>query len=71
MGTLLDDNNDRIEDTILRNFFFNEDFTRKVLPFLKDDLLWYKETKSYFMREDFVNKYNNLPTKETILIELK
>ena len=51
--------------------FFNEDFTRKVLPFIKDE---------YFSNSDerilygeifkFVEKYNNLTTKDTILIEL-
>ncbi len=30
-------NNERIEITILRNFFFNEDYTRKALPFVKSD----------------------------------
>ena len=30
-------NNERIEVTILRNFFFNEDFTRKALPFVKQE----------------------------------
>ena len=27
--------NDRIENTILNSLFFNEDFTRKALPFIK------------------------------------
>jgi len=28
---------DRVERIILRNLFFNEDFTRKVLPFIKSE----------------------------------
>ena len=30
-------NNERIEITVLRNFIFNEAFTRKALPFCKED----------------------------------
>ena len=30
----LNNNNEKIELTIIRNLFFNEDYTRKVLPFL-------------------------------------
>jgi archaellum biogenesis ATPase FlaH len=61
----------RIEKTILTNLFYNEDFTRKTLPFIKafyfskrDEVLLYEEINK------FVEKYKNLPTKEAILIEL-
>ena len=30
---------DRIERIILRNLFYNEDFTRKALPFIKSEFL--------------------------------
>ena len=65
-------NNERIEVTILRNLIFNEDFTRKALPFLKDDYFSNAIERNLF-REifDFVNKYKNLPTKEAVVIELK
>ena len=29
--------NERFELTLLRNLIFNEEFTRKALPFLKED----------------------------------
>jgi len=63
--------NERIETTILRNFFFSEDFTRKALPFVKEDYFQNAEERILFNQIDkFVDTYKNLPTKETILIEL-
>ena len=61
----------RLEDTILTNLIFNEEFTRKALPFLKDEYFGTRSDKILFnCIDDFVNKYNNLPTKETLIIEL-
>ncbi|MAJ03210.1 MAG: DNA primase [Marinovum sp.] len=61
----------RLEDTILTNLIFNEEYTRKVLPFLKDEYFGTRSDKIIFSQiYDFVNKYNNLPTKETLIIEL-
>jgi len=63
--------NERIETTILRNFFFSEDFTRKALPFVKEDYFQNAEERILFNQiYNFVDNYKNLPTKETILIEL-
>ena len=63
-------NNERIENTILRNFFFNEDFTRKALPFVKTDYFTNRVERLLYEEVDkFVQQYKNLPTKETILIE--
>ena len=62
---------DRIERIILRNLFYNEDFTRKALPFIKSDFFTNKNESTLFGEiYEFVNKYKNLPTKETILVEL-
>ena len=64
-------NNERIEQTILRNLIFNEDFTRKTLPFIKEIFFTKREEQILFQEIDsFVQKYKNLPTKESILIEL-
>ena len=63
--------NDRIEHTILNNLFFNEDFTRKAIPFLKETYFPKRDEKILFSEiSKFLHAYNNLPTKETILIEL-
>ena len=63
--------NDRIEHTILNNLFFNEDFTRKAIPFLKETYFPKRDEKILFSEvSKFLHTYNNLPTKESILIEL-
>ena len=67
----LNSNNERIEITILRNLIFNEKFTRKTLPFIKEIYFTKREEKILFQEiNTFVEKYKNLPTKETLLIEL-
>ena len=64
-------NSDRLETTILNNLFFHEDYARKVLPFLKEDYFPLRTDKILFTEiYKFVEKYNNLPTKESISIEL-
>ncbi len=62
---------ERIELTILRNLVYNEEFTRKVLPFVKEEYFVNREEQTLFGEIfKFVDKYKNLPTKETLLIEL-
>jgi len=61
----------KLETTILRNLFYNEEFTRKVLPFIREDYFADKTEKIIFKQiEGFVNKYNNLPTYESVVIDL-
>jgi hypothetical protein len=63
-------NNERIEVTILRNFFYNEEFTRKGFTFCKKDYFTNRVEKLLYEEVDkFVQEYKNFPTKETILIE--
>ena len=62
---------DRIETTIISNLFFNEDFTRKALPFIKPEYFSNSDERILYGEiEKFVENYKNLPTKDTILIEL-
>ena len=62
---------ERLETTILNNLFYQEEYARKVLPFLKEDYFGLRTEKILFTEiYKFVEKYNNLPTKESILIEL-
>ena len=62
---------DRIERIILKNLFYKEDFTRKALPFIKPEFFTnHNESTLFGEVYEFVNKYKNLPTKETILVEL-
>lgn len=61
----------RIEQTIISSLFFREDYTRKVLPFIKEEYFGNRvEQLLYGEIFKFVEKYNNLPTKDAILIEL-
>ena len=63
--------NDRIENTILNSLFFNEDFVRKAIPFIKPHYFSKRDEKILYEQIDkFVNQYKNLPTKESLLIEL-
>jgi archaellum biogenesis ATPase FlaH len=64
-------NNERIENTILTNLFYNEDYTRKALPYIKPLYFNKRDEKILFEEvEKFVLKYKNIPTKEAITIEL-
>ena len=62
----------RIESAILTNLLQNEEYTRKVLPFLKTDYFTNNADKIvYDSVNEFVNKYNSLPSKEALSIELQ
>ena len=63
---------DRIETTILQNLIFNEQFLRKVLPFIQLDYFTNREEKVIFEEiAKFTVKYNNTIPKEALLIELQ
>ena len=59
------------EKTLLSNLIHNEDFTRRTIPFIKEDFFRNRDEVTLFnIINAFVVKYNNLPTKEAIEIEL-
>ena len=61
----------RIEQTIISSLFFKEEYTRKVVPFIKEEYFGNRvEQLLYGEIFKFITKYNNLPTKDSILIEL-
>lgn len=61
----------RIEHAILKSLIYDEEYTRKVLPFLKSEYFTEKhEQIIYDEVSDFVIKYNNNPSYEAILIQL-
>ena len=61
----------RLEQTVISNLIYDEEYTRRVLPFLKPEYFQDQTEKVLFQEIDkFVEKYNGLPTKETLLIEL-
>ncbi len=61
----------RIEQVILKNLIHNEEYSRKVLPFLNKEYFIEPTDKILYEQVNaFINKYNNLPTKEALTIEL-
>lgn len=58
-----------LELVILKNLIYNEEYLRKVLPFLKPEYFSNKIEKTIFNEIiDFTGKYNNSPTPETLKI---
>ena len=63
---------ERIETTILRNLIFTEEYYRKVVPFLKADYFQEYHEKIIFEEiADFAGKYDKIPTKEVLSINLQ
>ena len=62
---------ERIERTILSNLIHNEEYTRRVLPFVKEEYFSDRLEKILFTEiSKFVNKYNALPSKAALSIEM-
>ena len=63
---------ERVETTILNNLLFNEEYTRKVLPFLRPEYFEEKcDTLVFEQISSFLTQYDKLPTKEVLNIELQ
>ena len=61
---------EKVETTILRNLLFNNDYCRKVLPFLKTE--YFENIHERVVFEEickFIISYDDLATKEVLLIE--
>jgi replicative DNA helicase len=60
-----------IESLILGSLLHNEDYTRKVLPFLKEDYFDSVEQKEVFkIIDDYMSSYNGIPTKDALKISI-
>jgi len=61
---------EKIEITILKNLLYNEDYARKVIPFINLDYFDLR-TEKVVCEEiiDFVTQYGKLPTQEILQIE--
>ena len=63
---------ERIEESILRNLICNEQYYRKVVPFIKADYFQEYHEKIVFEEiADFAAKYDKVPTKEVLTINLQ
>lgn len=60
-----------IERTILSNLLFNDEYNRKVIPFLKSEYFQdYNEKVVFDLIDDYVKKYNSFPSLEALAIDL-
>ena len=59
-----------IEQTILSNLVFNEQYCRKVIPFIKNEYFTSKGCSILFNEiHDYVSQYDSLPSKTALSIE--
>ena len=59
----------RIEQVILENLIKDDQYVRKVIPFLKPDyFMTHEDRKLFKIIHDFVEKYNNPPSKQAIIL---
>ena len=62
---------DRIENIILRNLVYNEEYLRQVLPFIQPEYFNSREEKIVFEHiAKYAAEYNSLITKEILSIEI-
>ena len=59
----------RLEQTIIKNLIYNEEYVRKVLPFIRPDYFSDNTEKVVFKEIfEFINQYKNPPTHEALVI---
>ena len=62
---------ERLENIILTNLLYNEEYTRKTLPFIQEEYFSQFSEKAVFQEiRKYFNKYSNIPSKEALIIEL-
>ena len=63
---------ERLELTILRNLVYNEDYSRKVIPFIQPEYFEQRSERVVFEEiVQFIVKYNSAITKEALGIEIE
>ena len=63
---------ERVEFLVLKSLLHNEDFLRKTIPFIKSEYFQDSNQKVVFEEIlDFVNQYNQSPTREVLSIEIE
>jgi replicative DNA helicase len=63
---------EKVEFLILKNLIYNEAYVRKVLPFLKSEYFKEYSHRTIFTEiHEFINEYNNPPSKEALYIEIE
>ena len=60
-----------LEETILNHLMSNEQYARKVSPYIEPDFFEAVNNRNLFLKiASYLDKYNSIPTKEAIVIEL-
>jgi hypothetical protein len=62
----------RTELTILKNLVYNDEYSKKVLPFLKGE--YFSDRTDKLLHEhinEFILKYNSLPSYESLVLSIK
>jgi len=60
-----------LEQKILKHLLLDEEYTRKTLPFIKGEYFQDSSEKLLFDEiQSYMNKYNTMPTKEALTIEI-
>ena len=63
---------ERVELLILNNLLYNERYTRKVIPFIKEEYFEQNREKTIFQEIfSFIDKYSKVINKESLLIEVE
>ena len=61
---------EKVEFLVLRNLLHNEEYARKVIPFIKSEYFEDQNQKIIFEEVlNFIQEYNQLPTKQVLCIE--
>ena len=61
----------QVEHLILKNLLANEEYTRRVLPYVKPEYFHNRVDKIVLeLISDYTNKYNKVPTKDALLVDI-
>jgi len=63
---------EKVESLVLKNLLFNEEYARKVIPFIKKE--YFEDQSNQVLFEEitsFIVKYDELPSKEAVSIEVE
>ena len=62
----------KLEQTILKNLIYNDEYLRKVLPFIKSEYFTDRTDKTIFTQiTSFVETYNSTPSIESLVLSIK
>jgi replicative DNA helicase len=62
----------KLEQTILKNLIYNDEYLRKVLPFIKSEYFTDRTDKTIFNQiTSFVEAYNSTPSIESLVLSIK